>query len=304
MTSWFRPLLTQIFKRMFLGIKAVDELWDDGPLGPDMSPSSHRSKRLKLKETQKDYKCHSCIICSCYVSVSCCFACVWSFVTYLRYLLIVCVSLQSLCVSLSLSLQLFCIVMVFLLCCSFVCVFFVVILCLFQVFLWSCFVTLCIILCHFGSLSSPSFLTLKLLCDSLHHFVSVCVSFESSFEVVLWVFAIVLHYRGLCFAVVLCLSVVILCLFQVIWSLFEVVSWLFDIVLPCVVSLYIIVSFCVVALLLWGLCSSLVLFMSLCTFYKSLFLSLKWLCGSLQSFCILLCLFWGFFFFLCCCFVF
>lgn len=197
MTSWFRPLLTQIFKRMFLGIKAVDELWDDGPLGPDMSPSSHRSKRLKLKETQKDYKCHSCIICSCYVSVSCCFACVWSFVTYLRYLLIVCVSLRSLCVSFKSVFAvvlyrhgLFCfavVLFVFFLwsfCVSFKSSFevvlwlfasFCVILCLFRVLLfslWSCFVTLCIILCQFVSLSS---LPLKLFCESLLLFCIIVV---------------------------------------------------------------------------------------------------------------------------------
>lgn len=234
MTSWFRPLLTQIFKRMFLGIKAVDELWDDGPLGPDMSPSSHRSKRLKLKETQKDYKCHSCIICSCYVSVSCCFACVWSFVTYLRYLLIVCVSLQSLCVSLSLSLQLFCIVMVFLLCCSFVCVFF----------------------CgHFVSLSS---LPLKLFCDSLHHFVSFCVSFESffsHFEVALWLFAS------------FCVS---LCLFRVfLWSCF--------------------VSLCYCFALSWSLlrCS----FVSLCGHFVSLSSHLisLWSCFMTLWYCFALC---------------
>lgn len=70
-----------------------------------------------------------------------------------------------------------------------------VIVCLFQVCLCICFVSSCsfcsavvlfVSFCgHFVSLTGPSFLTLKLLCDSLRHFVSLCVSFESFFEVVL-----------------------------------------------------------------------------------------------------------------------
>lgn len=171
-------------------------------------------------------------------------------------------SLCGHCVSLSsLSLQLFCIVMFFLLRCSFVCVFlwsfcvsyrsffshfevalwlfasFCLIVCLFRVFLWSCFVSLCYCFALSWSLLRCSFVYISLW--------SFCVSFKS-FNLSLKLFrdSLMLFFLVLCLFMSFCLSVRLLCIF-----------WDFA------------VYFC------------------LCHF-KSPLLSLKWLCGSFRSFCV------------------